>query len=154
MSTYCTNITTITHEVSPRIRTCLPKNLSLAARLEFSKFQNCNSYMKTARSCCCPLMERPVPGGPGFTNVGYTANWIHGQVASVLLPKTNRSRATDPGCFYGCFFKPPPPISWEGKIVKRPAHLAPILRPPWGRFWGHFTKVCMVAKGPGRKKFG
>ena len=26
----------------------------------------------------------------------------------VLLPKTNRSRATDPGCFYGCFFKPPP----------------------------------------------
>ena len=38
--------------------------------------------------------------------------------------------------------------------MKRPAHLAPILRPPWGRVWGHFPKVCMVAKGPGRKKFG
>ena len=36
--------------------------------------------------------------------------------------------------------------------MKRPAHLAPILRPPWGRVWGHFPKVCMVAKSPGQKK--
>ena len=109
MSTYCTNITTTTHEVS----TCLPKNFS---RADFEFLANSKTtvkiaiHMKTARSCCCPLMVRPVPGGPGFTNVGYTANWrsMGRSMGSVrlLLPETNRSRATDPDSFHGCFLTP------------------------------------------------
>ena len=79
--------------------------------------------MKTARSCCCPLMVRPVPGGPGFTNVGYTANWrsmgrsmgTH-DASDYYSPKQTAAGPRIPILFTVVF------ISWEGKIVKRAAH--------------------------------
>ena len=84
-------------------------------------------------------MEQPVPGGPGFTNVGYTANWIHGQVASEYYsPKQTAAGPRIPVVFTVVFLSPPPYLLGRiNRETSRPfgVHFTPALGPVLGPFY-------------------